>query len=357
MVLGTWGLVLGVKWLVNSEVNCCEERPRRHLPNLKPTASTLCLVAEDQEWVEPSPRTTHHPQARILPLVTIIALCHNHAPFLIEALDSVAAQTYPHLEVWLVDNGSTDGSVAMLQAYAAAHPTWRLLLLPENLGNCRAFNQAFWQSQGEFVVDFATDDVLLPERLSQQVALFARLPADYGMVYSNCELLTEAGQPLGLYHLHDGPGGLDVQPCPASGWVFGEVLRRYFICTPTMLMRRACLAALGGYDERLSYEDFDFWVRASRDWRFQYQDVVTTRKRKHPRSLSAQTTRYHDPHLASTLAVCQKALALCHTRAERRALAGRLGYELGHALRRRQWPEVRLAARLLVQVVGRVVGG
>ncbi|MGI4831850.1 MAG: glycosyltransferase family 2 protein [Janthinobacterium lividum] len=290
-----------------------------------------------------------------LPLVTIVALCHNHAPFLRAALDSIRQQDYPALEVWLVDNGSTDGSPALLRAYAQANPGWHLLLLPENLGNCRAFNQAFWQSRGEFVVDFATDDVLLPQRLRQQVALFQALPTDYGMVYSNCELLSESGQSLGPYYRLSSAGGR--LPQPASGWVFADVLARFFISTPTMLLRRACLAALGGYDERLSYEDFDFWVRASRDWRFQYQDVVTTRKRLHPRSLSAQTTRYYNPHLASTLAVCAKALDLCRTPAEYRALARRLRYELLHALRRRQWAEARTAARLLVQVVGGIVGG
>ena len=288
------------------------------------------------------------------PLVTIIALCHNHAPYLREALDSILAQDYAPLEVWLVDNGSTDDSPAILRAYAQAQPGWHLLLLPNNSGNCRAFNQAFFQSRGEFVVDFATDDVLLPQRISQQVALFQRLPPDCGMVYSNCELISEAGASLGLYHRRGASGAL--HPRPASGWVFGEVLRRYFISTPTMLMRRATLLALGGYDEALSYEDFDFWVRASRDWRFQYQDIVTTRKRKHPRSMSAQVTTAHDPYLASTLAVCGKAQALCRTPAEARALAHRLRYELLHALRRRQWGAARQAARLFVDVVGRVVG-
>ncbi|GAA4497532.1 hypothetical protein GCM10023172_12650 [Hymenobacter ginsengisoli] len=288
------------------------------------------------------------------PVVTIIALCHNHARFLREALDSVLAQDYAPLEVWLVDNASTDGSPAILREYAEANPSWHLLLLPENIGNCRAFNQAFLQSTGEFVVDFATDDVLLPQRLSQQVALFQRLPPDYGMVYSNCAHITEAGQLLGLHHRPDGRGRLN--PRPASGWVFEDVLSRYFISTPTMLMRRAALLALGGYDEALSYEDFDFWVRASRDWRFQYQDVVTTRKRKHPRSMSAQVTQQHDPYLDSTLAVCRKAVALCRTPAEARALARRLRHELAHALRRRQWAAARQASQLLVDVVGRVVG-
>ena len=281
------------------------------------------------------------------PSVSVIALCHNHAPFLREALDSILAQTYPHLEVWLVDDASTDGSPAILREYAAQNPTWHLLLLPENVGNCCAFNTAFFQSQGEFVIDFATDDVLLPTRVAQQVAQFQAAPPEVGTVYSNCELIDEAGRSLGLHHRAAGPGQL--QPAPASGWVFAEVLRRYFISTPTMMTRRACLQSLGGYDETLAYEDFDFWVRASRDWQFLYLNEVTTRKRKHPRSMSAQAYQRHDPYLASTIRICEKARTLARTPAERAALAVRLRWELRQAVRRHRYAEARTLSRLLGQ--------
>ena len=280
--------------------------------------------------------------------VSVIALSHNHAPFLREALDSILSQTYPHLEVWLVDDASTDDSPAILREYAARHPTWHLLLLPENVGNCRAFNLAFRQSTGEFIIDFATDDVLLPERVARQVAVFQVAEPTVGMVYSNAELIGENGHLLGLHHRPVGPDGL-LRPRPASGWVFAEVLRRYFISTPTMLMRRACLAQLGGYDETLAYEDFDFWVRASRDWQFMYLDEVTTRKRKHPRSMSSRAYQANDPYLASTIRVCEKALALVRTADERAALATRLRWELRHAARRYRHAEVRALYHLLRQ--------
>ncbi|MET4073046.1 glycosyltransferase [Hymenobacter sp. UYCo722] len=287
-----------------------------------------------------------------LPLVTIVALCHNHAPFLREALDSILAQTYPHLEVWLVDDASTDGSPAILRDYAARNPSWHLLLLPENVGNCRAFNTAFFQSKGGFIIDFATDDVLLPARVALQVAQFRAAEASVGVVYSNAELIDESGRFLGLHHRPDGRAGL--RPVPASGWVFAEVLRRYFISTPTMMMRRACLASMGGYDETLAYEDFDFWVRASRDWQFCYLDAVTTRKRKHPRSMSARAYRRHDPYLATTTRVCAKALALARTPAEFAALAVRLRSELRQAVRRHAPPaDVRPLLVLLRQVARR----
>jgi glycosyltransferase involved in cell wall biosynthesis len=281
------------------------------------------------------------------PRVTIVALCHNHAPFLREALDSILAQTYPHLEVWLVDDASTDGSQEILREYAAQNSAWHLLLLSENVGNCRAFNKAFRQSRGEFVIDFATDDVLLPARVAQQVAQFGAAGPEVGVVYSNCELIDEASHPLGQHHRPDGAG--ELKPAPASGWVFAEVLRRYFISTPTMMMRRACLESLNGYDESLTYEDFDFWVRASRDWQFGYLDEVTTRKRKHPRSMSARAYRRHDPYLASTIQVCDKALGLSRNATEREALATRLRWELRKALRHRHAAQARELYVLLGQ--------
>ncbi|RZK62536.1 MAG: glycosyltransferase [Hymenobacter sp.] len=280
-----------------------------------------------------------------MPLVTIIALCYNHAPFLRQALDSILAQKYPHLEVWLVDDASQDESPAILREYAAAHPAWHLLLLPHNLGNCRAFNQAFFQSKGEFIVDFATDDVLLPHRIGQQVALFQQLGPRYGVVYSNAELIDEQGQTVRLHHRPDGRGGL--LPRPASGWVLADVLGRYFICSPTMLMRRAALARLGGYDEALSFEDFDFWVRASAEWQFHYQDAVTTQRRLHPRSMSTRAYQPHDPYLRSNIAVCRKAVAFVRTPPERAALGVRLRWELLQALRHRQWSAARDLADLL----------
>ena len=290
-----------------------------------------------------------HPQTAELPTVTIVALCHNHKSFLREALDSILNQTYSPLEVWLVDDYSTDGSVDFLREYAARNPAWHLLLLSENVGNCRAFNLAFHQSKGEFIIDFATDDVLLPERIARQVAVFQAAAPTVGMVFSNTELIGENGQLLGLHHRPNNHGRQ--QPRPASGWVFAEVLCRYFISTPTMMMRRVCLEQLGGYDEALAYEDFDFWVRASREWQFTYLDEVTTRKRKHPRSMSSRAYQPNDPYLASTIRVCEKALALVRTADERAALVIRLRWELRQAVRRHRHVEVQALFALLSQTV------
>ncbi|OON70189.1 hypothetical protein B0919_05495 [Hymenobacter sp. CRA2] len=283
-----------------------------------------------------------------MPLVTIVALCHNHARFLAMALDSVAAQTYPNLDVWLVDDASTDGSPAILRDYAARYPGWHLLLLPDNVGNCRAFNQALRRSQSDFVIDFATDDVLLPTRVTRQVAFMQAQGARCGVAYHDCELIDEQGQHV-RFHFRRDAHGQPVHPRPASGGVFADVLSRYFISTPTMMMRRTMLTALGGYDEALAYEDFDLWVRAAHDWEFGFQDEVLTQKRLHPQSMSRKAYRPGDPYVASTIRVCEKALALCRTPAELAALATRLRWELRQAVRFRRGPEARKLYHLLRQ--------
>jgi glycosyltransferase involved in cell wall biosynthesis len=282
------------------------------------------------------------------PLVTIVALCHNHVRFLAAALDSVAAQTYPQLEVWLVDDASTDGSAQLLQEYAARFPHWHLLLLPGNVGNCRAFNEALRRSRGELVIDFATDDVLLPERVARQVAFMQQQGPRCGVAYHDCELIDEQGRHL-RFHFRRDAAGRPVHPRPASGEVFKQVLSRYFISTPTMMLRRAMLDELGGYDETLSYEDFDLWVRAARHWQFGFQDEVLTQKRVHPRSMSQRAYGPNDPYLDSNIRVCEKALALCRDEAERAALAVRLRWELRQALRFRRGPEARRLHALLRQ--------
>ncbi|MBO3269420.1 glycosyltransferase family 2 protein [Hymenobacter defluvii] len=283
-----------------------------------------------------------------MPLVSIVALCYNHAPFLIEALDSILAQTYPHLEVILVDDASTDNSQGVLTRYAQANPHWKTLFLPQNAGNCAAFNAAFQQTRGEFIIDFATDDVLLPTRIAQQVAAFQEISADYGVVYTDAELIDEASRPVRRHYRRDARGRL--HPRPAEGWVFADVLRRYFISAPTMMMRRTTLLSLGGYDETLTYEDFDFWVRAARTWQFRFLDVVSTHKRLHPSSKSSVAYRPQDPYLASTIRVCYKALALCRTSVERDALAVRVRWELRQAVRWGNHVEIHDLYRLLRQL-------
>ncbi|WP_018477160.1 glycosyltransferase [Pontibacter roseus] len=264
-----------------------------------------------------------------LPLVSIICLCYNHARFLSEALDSVLAQTYPNLEIIIVDDCSTDNSVEIIQQYLQKYPQLTFISTGTNLGNTRAFNIGWRASRGEYIIDFATDDVLLSGRVEKQVQAFQQQGKSVGVVYSDAEYIDDEGNHTGFHCTRNDQG--KVTSFAPSGDIFHHLLGRYFICPPTMMMRRSVLEDLGGYDETLAYEDFDFWVRSSRTYKYFFLPVITTKRRVHARSLSQQWYKPGSSLVASTVKVCEKAVQLVRTQEEKNALTKRLQYEARHA--------------------------
>ncbi|WP_114781442.1 glycosyltransferase [Botryobacter ruber] len=280
-----------------------------------------------------------------LPLVSVICLCYNHERFIAEALDSVLAQTYPNLEIIIVDDCSTDNSVALIEAYCRKHPQLRFISTGHNRGNCAAFNMGFRASSGAFLIDFATDDVLLPDRIEKQVAAFTTVSADYGVVYSDAEYIDDDSRHLGYHCQRDAQG--NVTSFAPSGDIFSYLVARYFICPPTMFIRREVLEELNGYDETLAYEDFDFWVRSSRHYKYYFLDEVTTKRRVHAHAMSRGWYRRGNRLLGSTVKVCEKAMALVQTPEEEAALAQRLQYEARQAYFTGNFTEAEILLNML----------
>lgn len=259
---------------------------------------------------------------QIKPWVSVICISYNHASYVEQALQSVVDQDYPNVELIVIDNGSIDRSAELIARFTERHSAIRFIQNPVNVGLNRAFNQGLALAEGRYVVDLSADDVLLPGRLSKQVAQFEKLAGPYAVVFSNAAYIDRSGREVALHYAVDASGHARL-PVP-SGNVFKPILESYFICTPTMMMRRDVLNELGGYDETLAYEDFDFWVRSARLYHYAYLDEVLTQKRLTPDSLSAQIVYTNTSLLYSTLAVCYKAFERCVTPDEFRALAGRV---------------------------------
>ena len=244
-----------------------------------------------------------------LPWVTVICTSYNQQAFVAEAIQSVIAQSYPNIDLIVIDNGSTDQTATRIDEVILPYPAIRFIRNTLNLGLNRAFNQGLALAKGQYIIDLSADDVLLPDRVARQVVFFEQLPDEYGVVFSNASYIDASGNVTGVHYPIDPATGLARAVVP-TGYIFRQILTRYFICTPTMMMRRHVLHQLNGYDEALSYEDFDFWVRSSRFCRYAYQDAILTQKRRHPNAMSAQVTQPRNDLLPSTLLVCRKALAL-----------------------------------------------
>lgn len=280
------------------------------------------------------------------PLVTVICLCYNQAAYVKEALFSVVNQTYPNVELIIADDASTDGSLAVIQSFIEQFPQTKLLTNRQNSGNCRTFNQALALARGTYIIDLAADDVLLDTRLEKQVSQFEQLDELYGVGFTNALYMDEQSRVTG-YHYPVTADGKAKTAVP-SGDVYAEILKRYFICTPTMMMRKSVLDALGGYDEKLSYEDFDFWVRSARRYKYFYVDEPLTMKRRVNGSLS---TKFYaagqNAMLASTLRVCEKAERLNQTPEENAALAICVRYHLRQSFYTQNFELVHQYAALL----------
>jgi glycosyltransferase involved in cell wall biosynthesis len=261
------------------------------------------------------------------PLVTIICVCYNHAQFVTEALDSAINQNYKNIELIVIDDGSTDGSGKVIKRWVANHPHTMMLLNGSNLGYCKTFNKALQFAKGEYIIDLAADDMLMPERVEVGLKLFERKGPQCGIVFSDAQYVDAQGNFLRLHssaHPHD---------TILQGDVFKEVIERYFICSPTMMIRREVLKVLNGYDEALAFEDFDLWIRASREFHFYYSPEVLVKKRVIDSSLSAKQFTSGNIQRWSTLEVCKKIIVLNRTTEERASLRKRLRYEIWLSLR------------------------
>ena len=263
------------------------------------------------------------------PLVTVICLCYNHERFVQEAIESVIHQTYENLEIIVWDDASSDNSPAVIRDLARQYPQLMVTLSDRNEGNCRAFNRAFSKSNGEFIIDFATDDVMDRTRIEKQVGFFLQADEQTGVVFTDATYIDESGAVLRHHfeHLYKHQLIKNI----ATGNVFRNILTTYYIASPTMMIRRSVIKVLGGYDENLAYEDFDLWVRSSRLFGYAFVNERLTLIRKSGTAMSTGWYVVGDRQLHSTYLVCLKALDLCRDTSDREALLTRVRYELKHA--------------------------
>lgn len=276
------------------------------------------------------------------PLVTVICLCYNQKRFLQEAIKSVINQSYSPIQLIVVDDASTDGSPETINQLKTQYPQLEVLLLKENVGNCRAFNRGLALAKGECLIDLAADDVLLSDRIRKGVEALKQAGGDYGVHFCDAELIDERGSFLNhhsdKYPHHSIP----------QGDIYVQVIKRYFICPPTIMFRKSVMDALGGYDETLAYEDFDFWIRSSRQFKYMYSPEPLVKKRIVKHSLGSKQEKFFNQHAKSTYRVCKKILDLNRTGEEKKALTKRIQYEIKLSLRLLNiWLAIKYAALLV----------
>jgi glycosyltransferase involved in cell wall biosynthesis len=192
------------------------------------------------------------------PLVSVVIPTRDRRRRVTRAIDSVRAQTYPHLEIIVVDDGSTDGTADELGRV----PDVKLLRHETSIGGAAARNRGIAEARGEFVAFLDSDDEWLPDKVAKQVPLLLdsdRLGAVYCRHFNHDDETGVRGEPVVNLNRGDITEHLMSGRCPRTVSLF--------------VVRRAALESVGGFDERLrGFQDTDLWIRMSAQWEFDAVD-------------------------------------------------------------------------------------
>lgn len=202
------------------------------------------------------------------PLVSVIAICYNHSLFLVDTLNSIKNQHYENLEVLIVDSFSSDNSVELIKEYISSNrlTNWKLFCQSKPTSICENLNFALGKIRGKYYQVISCDDLIAPTKLGTQVALFASSPESVGLVYSDYGHIDQHGEDIKGETSMLGNHGFSGDKLPPSGYVFCDILGKWFVHTITCLISTDAARSIGGYDEKLTYEDTDFILRMARKY-------------------------------------------------------------------------------------------
>lgn len=180
-------------------------------------------------------------------LVSVIIPCFNAEKWIAEAIDSCFNQTYSAVEVIVVDDGSTDGSLDVIKRYGDKI-IWETGL---NRGGNYARNRGFALSKGEYIQYLDADDYLLPEKLERQVQFLEE--TEFDVVY---------GDWRHQYHLPNGESYLeDIKVMGTQPDLLESLLADWWVSPACLLFKRSPITQVGGWDESLKAgQDRDFFL-------------------------------------------------------------------------------------------------
>ena len=272
-------------------------------------------------------------------IVTVICLCYNHAEFIIDALESVLSQTYHNVELIIADDHSTDHSVQVIKKWLEKHPEITFLANKENLGNTKTFNQCLKLSKGDYIIDLAADDVLKPDCIAKQLKGFATTAyQNVGLIYGNAELIDEKGNFMKDYFKTDA-NRKRIKSQPTGNIYIGLLNGNNNVCSISSLVKREVFMKLEGYDENLTYEDYDLWIRASRTYNFDYIDEILIQKRVLSNSMYTLLFKKNNSRTRlfnySTYLILTKVYLLNKNKEEFTAMLKRIHFEMTVAIKTR----------------------
>jgi glycosyltransferase involved in cell wall biosynthesis len=258
--------------------------------------------------IPPQTHTAISGQPTVPPLVSVVIPCYNAAAFVSETIDSVLAQSYPNVEIVVIDDGSTDSTAAVLQGYRDKIVYRR----KSNGGLASARNLGLKVAKGDLIALLDADDICLPGRLALQVECFAQIPelilcsSDFSAFVADRVVETShiatyyrsvARTPGGLAAFYasrkplsfvDGQTSGTGQVNVLFGTIYEQIIWGNFIHPPTVMVRRTVIDTVGEFDERIpNGTDYDWFIRVCRHGPAAYIDTPLLKYRYSDTQLSS----------------------------------------------------------------------
>ncbi|WP_242185168.1 glycosyltransferase family A protein [Sphingomonas sp. CARO-RG-8B-R24-01] len=220
------------------------------------------------------------------PLVSVVIPAYNHQDFVERSIRSVLDQTYHPVELIVVDDGSPDATLAVIERVHQETGGAFTMLTKPNGGVASTLNEAIRHAHGKYIAILASDDRFLPEKLARQVALFEQGPPEVGAVHCNGYDETLAGDAVLLTGSY----------VPAEGACLRQLIARGVTAIASSVMvRREAYDRTGGFDETLVGEDLDFYAAvAAQGYEFRYDPSPLMVKTAAPDSLGSKVELFFD---------------------------------------------------------------
>lgn len=217
------------------------------------------------------------------PLVSVICVTRNHERFCIESLDSVLNQTYKNIEWIILDAASTDDTAELIDNWLVENNVNAIFLKEKELKPITVnLNKALTHAHGEYVQFLSLDDLLIEEKIENQVADLTQ-NRDCAFVYSDACFIDETNKVIQKSRLSDGYR-FSILPI---GNIYEELItREYFICAPTLLWSFNSINSLNRFQEKYIVEDLEIVLRAARFFKVSFINEITVYYRVVEGSLS-----------------------------------------------------------------------
>lgn len=226
-------------------------------------------------------------------LVSVIIPTYQSDRTILDAIESVLHQTYPAVEVIVIDDGSTDRTQEVLKPF---HNQIRYFW-QENQGQAAARNHGIDHADGEFIAFLDADDLWVPDKLETQIPLF-RDRDNLGAVFGNIYYFSGDQKQIRT--------SFDLYP-PARGWVFKELFVQNFIPLSTAVIRKNIIDQIGVFQPQVTpVEDYEYWLRLSKFYEMDYIDKTVAGYRVQPLQSSANIQRIWGKFLSVQARVYQE---------------------------------------------------